>query len=322
MTRIRRAAALVSSWQGPALVVHNYSSQRSAPATPLIVDLLDYCGEWRTLPDVFATFSSLPRGALRRVIALLVAQTFLDRINTEPNGDINPLESWNAWSPAAAFFHFATKDGTYETQDEAQAKLVEKARTEPVPAATKAYDHAERTPLALPGEAGGLTSVLCARRTWRRFGKAALDRHSIATLLGLTWGVQGWAQTELGPCALKTAPSGGARHPLEVYLLARAVSGIVPGCYYYDPDAHELVLVKRGLKARRLEAYLAGQSCYSQVPAVFVMTAVFARMQWRYEFPRAYRVVLLDAGHLCQTSASWPPRSVWRPSARRLWPIH
>ena len=86
-----------------------------------------------------------------------------------------------------------------------------------------------------------------------------------------------------------------------MYLLARRVSGIGPGAYYYDPDTHELVLVKRGLTAKRLDAYLAGQSCYADVPAVFVMTAVFARMQWRYEFPRAYRVVLLEAGHLCQT---------------------
>ncbi len=31
------------------------------------------------------------------------------------------------------------------------------------------------------------------------------------------------------------------------------------------------------------------------------MTAVFARTQWRYRFPRAYRSVLLEAGHACQT---------------------
>ena len=59
--------------------------------------------------------------------------------------------------------------------------------------------------------------------------------------------------------------------------------------------------MKRGLTAKRVEISLGGQSCYAQAPAVFVMTAVFARTQWRYEFPRAYRVVLLDAGHLCQT---------------------
>jgi nitroreductase len=31
------------------------------------------------------------------------------------------------------------------------------------------------------------------------------------------------------------------------------------------------------------------------------MTAVFARTMWKYGRARAYRVVLLDAGHLCQT---------------------
>lgn len=31
------------------------------------------------------------------------------------------------------------------------------------------------------------------------------------------------------------------------------------------------------------------------------MTAVFPRVLWKYRFSHAYRVVLLDAGHLCQT---------------------
>jgi nitroreductase len=38
------------------------------------------------------------------------------------------------------------------------------------------------------------------------------------------------------------------------------------------------------------------------------MTAVFPRTQWKYEFPRAYRVVLAEAGHLCQSfclTATW-----------------
>ena len=31
------------------------------------------------------------------------------------------------------------------------------------------------------------------------------------------------------------------------------------------------------------------------------MTAVFRRTMWKYHLARAYRAVLLDAGHLCQT---------------------
>ena len=31
------------------------------------------------------------------------------------------------------------------------------------------------------------------------------------------------------------------------------------------------------------------------------MTAIFPRTMWKYHVARGYRVVLLDAGHLCQT---------------------
>jgi len=31
------------------------------------------------------------------------------------------------------------------------------------------------------------------------------------------------------------------------------------------------------------------------------MTAVVERERWKYDSPRAYRAMLLDAGHLCQT---------------------
>jgi SagB-type dehydrogenase family enzyme len=38
------------------------------------------------------------------------------------------------------------------------------------------------------------------------------------------------------------------------------------------------------------------------------MTAVFARNQWKYPDSAAYRTVILDAGHVCQTfclTATW-----------------
>ena len=38
------------------------------------------------------------------------------------------------------------------------------------------------------------------------------------------------------------------------------------------------------------------------------LTAVFQRTQWKYDYPRACRAVLAEAGHLCQTfclTATW-----------------
>jgi SagB-type dehydrogenase family enzyme len=52
---------------------------------------------------------------------------------------------------------------------------------------------------------------------------------------------------------------------------------------------------------RKAVSYAAGQKFLKDAAAVFLMTAVFPRTMWKYRFPRAYRVVLLDAGHLCQT---------------------
>jgi SagB-type dehydrogenase family enzyme len=284
------------------MTVQNYLTRKTASAAPLVLEVLDFCGEWRKSADVLAAFSSYPRTPLRRLLSALVSQTFLERSRGVPARDDRPLAKWDAWTPAAAFFHFATKDVRYDTQEAVHGQLTQKAVTQPAPPPVKAYASKARIALPATNDSLPLADVLRSRRTWRQFGNGStVDIGQVATLLGLTWGVQGWAQGELGPCALKTSPSGGARHPTEAYLFVRAVKGLAAGCYYYDPDAHALVLVKRGLSAAQLEAYLAGQSCYANVPAIVVMTAVFPRMQWRYEFPRAYRVVLLDAGHLCQT---------------------
>ena len=53
---------------------------------------------------------------------------------------------------------------------------------------------------------------------------------------------------------------------------------------------------------------LAGQWWFRGAAIVVFLTAVFQRTQWKYDYPRAYRAVLAEAGHLCQTfclTATW-----------------
>jgi len=94
----------------------------------------------------------------------------------------------------------------------------------------------------------------------------------------------------------------------EVYVLATRVRDLPPGLYHYRSDAHRLELVREGASARQIVRYLPTQGYFGKAAALMLMTAVFPRVQWKYEFPRAYRVVLADAGHLCQTfclAATW-----------------
>src|SRR5208283_480014 len=136
----------------------------------------------------------------------------------------------------------------------------------------------------------------------RIFSQDPASRESVSKLLQTTWGVQGYIESPgLGPLALKTSPSGGARHPIEVYLMALRVDGLDPGLYHYDARDHALELISSKATPQVARDYCADQPYVADAAALFIMTALFARTMWKYQHPRAYRVVLLDAGHLGQT---------------------
>jgi len=66
--------------------------------------------------------------------------------------------------------------------------------------------------------------------------------------------------------------------------------------------------LRRGASSRQVVHYLEGQWWFGGASFVVFMTAVFERTQWKYDYPRAYRAVLMEAGHLCQTfclTATW-----------------
>ncbi len=147
-----------------------------------------------------------------------------------------------------------------------------------------------------------IAKVLMDRRTWRRFGKQPIERIELAQLLRLTSGITHWLTVPgLGEVPLKTSPSGGARHPIETYVLALDVRDVPGGIYRYAPERHELDLLRDGATREELEKLIPKQPWFANAAVVFFFTAVFERTQWRYEFARAYRSVILEAGHVCQT---------------------
>jgi SagB-type dehydrogenase family enzyme len=207
---------------------------------------------------------------------------------------------WGTWDPLASGFHFGTKDIEWsgveaERFDEAGA------RRAPAPPAVKPHTTRGRK-LPPPRRGAEFVRVLRARRTWRGFGSRPLPLADLATLLHLTFGVQMEGRTETGVRVLfKTSPSSGARHPIEAYVLAVRVAGLPAGLYHYAPDTGRLHQVRKGASARQVVGYLSGQWWFAGAGAVVFMTAVLPRVWWRYGHPRAYRSVLLGAGHLCQT---------------------
>jgi len=123
----------------------------------------------------------------------------------------------------------------------------------------------------------------------------------LSTVLGLSAGVQKWVRLGHREAPLKTSPSGGVCHPIEVYVVARDVKGLSPGLYHYAADRHALERLRRGISERRIREYVPHSGYFARASAVVLLTAVFGRLLWRYSYARAYRAALVEVGHICQT---------------------
>ena len=98
---------------------------------------------------------------------------------------------------------------------------------------------------------------------------------------------------EFGPWLRKTSPSGGARHPTECYLRLRDQDfGLPAGKYAYMVEPHALVRVEDiGERTNEIESGSFELEITSRVE----------RVMWRYRDIRAFRPLVLDAGHVMET---------------------
>jgi len=299
----RRSPYLICYWANEQLVFHNYATGVRVAAAPLTCTVLDHFDRWQPADVLFNRMDQFSRPSLRKAVSELAKYSLLQRSDRRQSATESALAAWQYWNPAAGFFHLSTKDMRYTFDPvEEESYLRRWAQKFPMPSSTKHYPRARKFPLLAPNTAGEFPNVLLARRTWRQFSQEPVELCTLSTLLGLTFGIQQWVDfLGLGRLPLKTSPSGGARHPIEAYVLALRVVGLHRGLYHYAADSHCLELLKPGASSQQVIRLLAGQSWYGSVAALVLMTAVFPRDQWKYQYPRAYRAVLLDAGHVCQT---------------------
>lgn len=162
--------------------------------------------------------------------------------------------------------------------------------------------------IALPQpESAPLDEALFRRYTGRNYDpQAVLPLDLASRLLQRTFGAQHRLELAPGTVALKkTSPSGGSLHPIEAYVLVQRVGGLATGLYHYHPVRHALEPLQslEPEAARQLALEMvAGQDWFADAPMLVILAARVARNFWKYRnHEKAYRVLLLDAGHLSQT---------------------
>jgi SagB-type dehydrogenase family enzyme len=239
---------------------------------------------------------------VRSTLSQLVEQGLLLMKNSPEAGqDSRIAKEWSDWLPAGSF-HFSTKDARYVRGNWSIDRLRSLLPRTPQPKIFKPVTGANKLLPSSTFPDSEFIRVLMARKTHREFSKKKVTLENVSDLLSLVWGVTGYLHSPMfGELLHKTSPSGGARHPGEVYLMALRVRGLSPGLFHYHPARHQLTTITTNVTRDTAWRYCAYQGYVRNAAALFLMTAVFPRAMWKYRHARAYRVVLLDAGHLCQT---------------------
>src|SRR5687768_5821901 len=231
------------------------------------------------------------------------------------------------WHGLASVWHAASRWGGVDAAGEVKeaglltAEGLREAYGVPPPVLHERGDADAR--VALPrAERTGFDDVLDARATCRNFDTTRpLPVALFAQVLERAFGARGQVHgADDFDVLKKTSPSGGGLHPTECYLIVRKVEGLDPGLYHYRAVDHALqplpldearILADAGKHASAGDKdaldYLAwiavgGQQWFADAPVLCVLAPRFVRNFWKYRnHPKAYRVCILDVGHLSQT---------------------
>lgn len=308
LRRWRRAASIFSYWTEGQFVIENYRTRTALTANPVTAKVLHVFSHWRSADEVCKELPEFGSRSILRGIRQLVREGFLlEEGSTGAREDEQFVRSWDSWLPHAAILHFGTKDAPYSNSDEAITRQLESYLKEsPQPSFFNSSSRklGSRT-IALPkatSASSEFVRIILGRRTHREFSGTPLSLDQLSQLLYYTWGVTGFiASSLLGPLPVKTSPSAGARNPCEVYVVSLGVHGLSRGLYHYGADRHILEHISGKVSRVRASQYCAGQRWVKEAAALFLITGVFRRSMWKYRFSRAYRTVIADAAHLCQT---------------------
>lgn len=95
----------------------------------------------------------------------------------------------------------------------------------------------------------------------------------------------------------RTYPSGGARFPVELYVVSYNINELKQGAYHYNMKDNNLeLLLEKNLKSQRRKLI----SPFLENPAAtIIFTSVIARSEVKYGL-RAYPYSLIEAGHMGQ----------------------
>lgn len=151
-----------------------------------------------------------------------------------------------------------------------------------------------KLPQTEPSPAQPLEQLLARRRCIREYVDRPVTLTNAACLL---WAAQGISAAN----GLRISPSAGALYPMDIYLAAGAVTGLVPGIYRYLPKEGAIEGAGEGDQRAALAAAALGQSWLADAALILIIAARYEHTTWKYG-QRGIQYVHMEAGHAAQNA--------------------
>jgi SagB-type dehydrogenase family enzyme len=205
---------------------------------------------------------------------------------------------WDAVDPIDFALH--RKAGWHEDPEASGREIFSRLQEEPP--RFKIYPGAETVDLPpVSAVTMSLDAVLRLRRTQREFGKSPVSLSQISTLLHHAAGLHGYLPAEpFADVLARPFPSGGGRHPLEIYLIIRSDSvGLPAGIFHYNLLHQKLELINKKISDSDVQEIFRGREHYCSAPLLIMWSALWHRRAFKYRHT-VMRNILVESGALLQ----------------------
>lgn len=265
------------------------------------IDLLDLLSKLKNWTEFEALCEQLPDFTSHEIEAILESLLSVGAIVAEGSEDAEKEREYSdawSWGLPTALMHFSVQDNPFITVAQAEDMQRDKARTVGL---MQLHRPNGAGALKLPDPLRGkdLIKLMAKRRTVRRALDVPVTLEQVSDCLFSGLGITGWTENCVGKLPLSMTPSGGGRNPYEAYVFARNVRGLERGVYHYSALGHSLERVA-DLEEGDITSLIGGQEWGDDKPCMILLCAHMERTMWKYEDPNAYRVIMIEAGHIGQ----------------------
>lgn len=297
---VRTSQALIMCPDNGDTVAYNFLKQTSFVCDEQILKVLHFLNDWRSPTHLLKILPEFSRDEVDESISQLVdVGAVVIKGSDLHKEEADKVERWE-WGIPSAMLHYCEQNRQFVSRNEAEEIQIERSQRKNAPKlfnTNEAYDKVYEFERPLGGHSA--IDLMAKRRTRRDVRQVSIPSNIVADCLFAGLGITSATRNCVGDLPLSMTPSGGARNPYEGYFYAANVDGLDPGFYHYSAVENSLGQISRG--AINNPASLIGdQPWINDMSAIVFLCAHFDRTMWKYQDNNAYKVVLIEAGHIGQ----------------------